>query len=185
MQDLRSISPDVYREQRYNEGKFNCDICGMPWPMSHQLKMTGGLRVGRECCYEPDGDEVDRDLRRAYAARQAARITMTRAHPPVAPDGVPYNGPLDLVDEGWITTITPNPIVLSRGGAAVAVTLDGVSVVASDTIAYGDAGITDAAPPSLVDNTWTLSVQASVGVAVGKYTFTYNGTVWQAVFDVR
>src|SRR5688500_18042162 len=42
MQDLRTVSPDLYREQRFREGKFFCDVCGNCWPMSHQEKMRGG-----------------------------------------------------------------------------------------------------------------------------------------------
>jgi methyl coenzyme M reductase alpha subunit len=183
--DLRNVSPDVFREQRYREGKFNCDICLMEWPMSHQVEMRGGDRVGRLCCFEPDGDEMARDLRRAFASRQAARIAMTRALPPRAPDGVIYPGPTAIVDEGYIIDIDPRPVVLSRGGAAVAVTLTAVGAAADDEIEYGAAGITDASAASLTDDVWTLSVQASADMATGIYKLTYNDSIWQAVFDVR
>lgn len=196
LQDVRAVSPDLYEEQRYREGEFICDVCGDPWPRSHrrrQLGAEGGLYVGIKCCFEPEGTAVDLDLKRAFAAKMAARIAARETqHDLRGDDGVIYPGLNPLAGSptidynGFVITITPRPVVLNRGGGAVAVTLTGNGFASDDTIVYGAAGITNSTAPVLNSSTqWTLSVQASGGMAVGYYTFTFNGTKWQAVFDVR
>lgn len=193
-QDLRTTSPNAYREQRYREGKFICDICLMLWPMSHQRKMRGGLRVGVLCCFEPDGDSTALDLKRAYVSKIAARIAAGHAQPPKAPDGVPYAGITELAAVEGITQIrwgsgftSVPPVILSRGGSAVAVRLTGFGFDEDDDeIEYGAAGITDSTSPVFDSATQiSLSVQASGGMSAGEYTLTFNDTVWQAVFSVR
>jgi hypothetical protein len=183
-----SVSPDLYREERYRFGKFTCDICGNVWPMTHQRTERGGARVGVVCCYEPDGDEFTRDIRRAAANSFAARKSVKELQPPKAPDGSVYAGAPEFIDglESSIISYSPSPIVLVRGGAAVAVTVVGVNFTAADTFTYGAAGITDSSPPVLVSTEeWDLSVVASGAMQAGNYRLTFGNQIWQAVFNVR
>jgi hypothetical protein len=188
-----SVSPDLYTAERYRVGKFYCDLCGNPWPLSHRREQisdqgTGGaaLYVGVICCYEPDGGTLDRDLRRAQAASIAAQLSAKELQPPFGQDDVYYPGISSIVPQAWITSFAPSPLILTRGGAAQSLVLTGVGFTGADVFKYGSSGITDAVPPSLVGSTqWTLSVQASGGMAVGNYAMTYNLDIFQAVFNVR
>lgn len=153
--------------------------------MSHLRVQKDGKRVGVVCDHEPEGDSTERDLQRAYASKMAAILTAKHTGPRPGPNGEIYEGIAEPV-ESAITVISPLPVVLIRGGVAVAVSLTGVGFTASDTIVYGATGITNATPPALVSATSrTLSVQASGGMATGMYTLTFNSTLFQAVFDVR
>lgn len=185
-------SPDLYKDQRYREGMFACDLCGGEFPTSHrryQVHDDGNgntvTYVGAMCCWEPDGGTLQRDLRRQYAGKIAAVLAAKEALPPMR-DGIPYYGVDELPAQSYVVTIDPSPIVLSRGGAAVPVTLTGVGFTTTDTLTYGSGGITDATSPVLVsDTSRTLSIHASGLMAAGAYSFTFNSTVWPAVFSVR
>lgn len=189
MATVEAISPDLYAEEKYKLGKFTCDICLMQWPMTHQRLMRGGLRVGVVCCFEADGDETERDLRRAAATLLAARRNAEMMQPPKAPDGVPYAGQNDLIDtDAAIISIAPSPAILVKGGAPVSIVLTGVNFTATDSIVYGSAGLTNSVSPSLSGtDQWTLSVAAAGGMTAGQYSLTFGplASVWQKVFDVR
>lgn len=177
-------SPDLYKEHRFHVGKFACDLCGGEFPID-QMRVQGGLHVGAMCCWEPMGGSVERDLRRAAASALAAELSAKEQSPPMH-DGDPYYGVEEVTAQSFVATITPNPVPLVRGGSAVAVSLAGNNFAASDSIVYGNAGITDASPPVLAsDLLRTLSVHASGAMPAGRYPFTFNGTPWQYVFDVR
>lgn len=162
--------------------------------MSHHRLMRGGAHVGVLCDYEPDGDETDRDLRRAAASVYAARRSAEQLRPPRTPDGYPYSGSSDLIDsEGAVTSFTPSlPIYLTRGGAAVAVTVGGVNFVSTDSFTYGNAGITNNSAPVLASSSeWDLSVKASGGMPAGDYSLKFVpagstdiSDLWQGVFRV-
>lgn len=106
--------------------------------------------------------------------------------PPVGPSGKPYPGVTPYAPDVWITTLTPNPLVLTRGGAAGVLSVLGGGFSSSDTFSYS-TGISDAASPFLSsDDLWTLTVHASGGAPVGVHPMTFNSTnLWQSVFDVR
>lgn len=183
-------SADLYKAQRFEEGMFACEICGQQMPTTHRRKQldrdSGLLNVGLFCCYEPEGGSGDRDLRRVAGDRMAAVLAAKEARQTEFM-GEFFYGVQEVPDQSFVTTITPNPIVLIRGGAAVPVILGGNNFASSDTILYGGAGgITDAAPPNLVSSTqWDLNVQASIGMQVGLFSFTFNGTVWPSVFQIN
>lgn len=177
-------SPDLYKEQRIRVGKFSCEICGGEFPITHML-VQSGLHVGAMCCWEVGGGSVERDLVRAAASVRAAELSAKELTPPMK-DGDPFYGTEEVPAQSFVATISPNPVMLVRGGPAVAVTLTGNNFASTDTIAYGVAGITDASAPVLVsDLLRTLSVQASALMTIARYTFMFNGTLWQGVFDVR
>lgn len=177
-------SPDLYKERRFRVGKFSCDICGGEFPID-QMRIQSGLHVGAMCCYEENGGSVERDIRRAQASILASELSAKELTPPMH-DGDPYYGVEEVPAQSFVTTITPNPISLARGGPSVAVSLTGNNFAATDTITYGNAGITDASAPVLASALLrTLSVQASGAMPIGKYSFTFNGTPWPSVFDVR
>lgn len=185
-------SPSRYLPQRIAEGHFICDICGNPWPISHMMiqpgtdDLSGSRNVGKLCCWEPKGSSIDRDLLAAFAATEAGRLTAKELTPPSKYGEAYFGTPTVPESFSFVSNVDPNPINLTRGGAAVSVALTGIGFVSGDTIAYGSAGITDATPPVLVSETSrTLSVQASALMAVGRYSFTFNGTVWPEVFSVR
>lgn len=188
-----SISSNLYREERLRTNKFTCDICGAWWPIGHRRRQLSSgnpsgaaLYVGVMCCYEPGGGELDRDLRRAWATGEAARLSAKELMPPFGEDNVYYPGGALIPSLSWITSFSISPLVLTRGGAARSLVLTGVGFSASDTFVYSSTGLTDAAPPALLGSTqWTLSVQASVGMATGRYRMTFNKDVWQSVFEVR
>lgn len=179
-------SSNPYRERRYLVGKFFCDLCSTAFPVDH-MRVQSGLRVGVMCCYESDGGELERDNRRATASIIAARLSAKELTPPMH-NGEYYPGAPDIcMTQSGVSGISPSPVVLIRGGAAVAVTVTGFGFLAADTFTYGAAGITDNSAPSLASATeWDLSVHASGAMAAGLYSLTYNTTaLWQAVFDVR
>lgn len=179
-------SPDLYTAQRLREGgKFACDICGGEFPMSH-MRRQSKLHVGAKCCWEPNGGTLERDHRRQFASKMAARKSVKEQQPPKH-EGDPYYGVDEVpIAPSFVVTIAPNPIILIRAGSSVSVTLTGNNFSAADTLAYGHAGITDATPPFFFsDTSITLSVHASGGMPVGSYSFTFNGTTWQNVFSVR
>lgn len=185
----RNISPDVYRRQRQEKPSFFCDLCSDRWPISMRRFQTP-YRVG-PCCYESFGGSLDRDLRRAAASRYGAQQGSQEIgiQPPVGPDGIYYvgvgigsGGPL----ESAITDISPLPVTLTAGGVAVAVTVTGVGFTAADAFVYGNVEIVDNVAPVLASGTeWDLSVKALAGLTPGLYSLTFNGSLWQAVFDVR
>jgi hypothetical protein len=177
-------SPDLYRDTRFRVGKFACDLCGGEFPITHMM-LQSGLHVGAMCCWEWNGGSVDRDLTRAMASIRAAELSAKELTPPMK-DGDPYYGVEEVPAQSFVATISPNPVTLTRGGAPVAVTLVGNNFAATDTIAYGATGITNASAPVLAsDLLRTLSVQASALTTISTYSFTFNGTVWPNVFDVR
>jgi hypothetical protein len=182
-----NVSPDLYREERYRYGKFTCDVCGNAWPMTHQRTERGGARVGVLCCFEEDGDEFTRDIRRAAASKFAAQLSAKELQPPQAPDGSVYAGSPEFIDslDPGIVTITPFPIHLIRGGSAVPVVVSGFNFVSTNTFVYGNAGITDSSPPVFVSSAeWDLSVKASAGMQAGSYPMTFGNSIRQAVFNV-
>lgn len=177
-------SPDLYKEQRLRVGKFACELCGGEFPITH-MRMQSGLHVGAMCCWEPNGGSVERDINRAMASIRAAELSAKELTPPMH-DGDPFYGAEEVPAQSFVATTSPNPITLVRGGAPVAVTLTGNNFATTDSIVYGSAGITDATPPVLVsDLLRTLSVQASALMTIARYSFTFNGTLWQNVFNVR
>ena len=189
-----AISPDVFLDQRIVEGKFNCDICGNPYPISHlriQIGtngLSGSSRVGAFCCYEPPpGSSIDRDLHAAWAKTMVAKLSAKEMLPPMH-NGEPYYGAVTIPETfSFVTSVNPpQPVILSRGGPPVAVALTGNNFDSSDVISYGSTGITDASPPVLVSATSrTLSVQASGGMSAGRYSFTFNGTKWTQLFQAN
>lgn len=187
-----ATSPDLYREERYRVGKFTCDICGSVWPMTHQRLTRGGLHVGVVCCWEPMGDETERDIRSAMSAKKAAAISAVELQPPKSPTGDPYAGAPEYIDnQPAITGYSPEPVVLQHGGAAVAVVVSGVNFASTDSFTYGNSGITNNSAPVNVSVTeWDLSVKASAGTPAGLYSLTFTGVggdsqLWTAFFDVR
>jgi len=177
-------SPELYKDERIRVGKFACEICGGEFPITH-MRVQSGLHVGAMCCFEPNGGEVERDLRRAAASVLASELSAKELTPPMH-DGDPFYGVEEVPAQSFVATISPLPVVLIRGGSAVAVTLAGNNFAATDTMTYGSAGITDATPPVLVsDLLRTLSVRASALMSAALYPFTFNDTLWQNVFDVR
>jgi len=190
-----AIPQHVFDDERLRGGSlgsFNCDICGAEYPVRHQEFQPGGDElsssafVGRFCCHEPEGSSIDRDLKRAAAATMVAALSAVEQQPP-SHDGQVATG-YDSVPfyPSFVVSVDPFPVVLIRGGVAVPVSLTGNGFDAGDTIVYGSGGITDATPPVLVsDILRTLSVQASGGMNAGRYSFTFNGTVWPRLFDVR
>lgn len=185
-------SPDRFKAHRFAVGSFICDICGNPFPIDHLVPQNGtdgissSSRVGRFCCWEPSGTTIERDLREAYAAAQAARLTAKESLPPSHNGETYYGTPTVPESFSFVVNVIPDPIVLTRGGVAVAVSLVGNNFATTDTISYGSTGITDASAPVLVsDVSRTLSVQASALMGAGRYSFTFNGTKWPQLFDVR
>lgn len=187
-----AIPQHLFDAQRFAHGSFNCDLCGAEYPIAHLRAQPGNdgsgswSFVGRFCCYEPGGSSIDRDLHLAYAKAQASRLTADEAQPPSF-DGQTATGPDTIAFyPSSVDNVDPSPIVLTRGGVAVSVSLTGNGFTSSDTIAYGSGGLTDATPPVLVsDTSRTLSVQASGIMNAGRYSFTFNGTKWPQLFDVR
>lgn len=194
--------PEQFKEHRIDIGMFFCDICGYPYPIDQMRIQTGtdgisqSSRVGVNCCFEPTGSSIDRDLLAAFAAEEAARLTAKEVRPPewngetyAGTSRIPYTFGADgsvITQPSFVVSVTPDPIVLARGGSAVSVILEGNGFVSGDVISYGSTGITDAAVPTLDSSEQrTLSVQASVLMSSGIYSFTFNGTVWPNLFDVR
>lgn len=184
-------SSDRYKAQRLREGgKFVCDSCGGEFPMSHlrqqALDISGGqtVYVGAMCCYERDGGSVQRDLRRAYAASMVAQISVRELLPP-SHDGMPYYGRTQYADPSTLISFTPFPIVLTRGGASVAVAMVGVGLTSADTWTY-PSGVTDSVASVLNSAaSRTSTVRASALMSAGVYNLVFNGTTWVAAFDVR
>ena len=163
---------------------FACQICGNEFPMKHK-RIQSGLRVGVKCCWEPNGGTIERDLRRAAAQRLAAALAAKDAVPP-SRDGDYVYGIAPVADLTGLVSMDPFPVVLTRGGVAVAVALTGVGFVAGDTLVYGSGDITDATSPVLVSSiSRTLSVEAALAMNAGRYSLTFNDTKWNYVFDVR
>lgn len=182
-------SPDRFKAHRFEVGSFICDICGNPYPIDHmriQVGTDGSRNVGAFCCYEPGGSSIDRDLRQAAAAAQAARLTAKELMPPSHGGEVYFGTPTVPETFSYVVSVSPMPIVLTRAGASVAIALTGIGFVVGDAIAYGSTGITDASAPVLVsDVSRTLSVHASGAMSSGLYSFTFNGTKWPQLFEVR
>lgn len=198
-----AIPPSEFKEHRIEVGLFFCDICGFPYPIDQKRPQVGtdGLSssqfVGLNCCYEPNGSSIDRDLLVAFAASEAARYTEKELRPPEH-DGDMYAGtPRIPSNPSFVVSIDPNPVVLIVGSTTPrTVVLTGNGFTASDVISYGAEGILDADAPSLDSSTQrTLSIYCSPDFGPGPvpipdteqgiYSFTFNGTVWPSLFDVR
>ena len=160
---------------------FFCDICGIDFPES-SLRVQSGLRVSTFCCYEPLGLTVEREMARAEGFRKGAELTRKEAYVGKYPgrrDGLGYES------RTACTEFSPDPIDLTRGGAAVTVTVTGLNLSASSTFDFGHADITATVT---VDSTEqiTLQVSAAIGVPLGYYDFTFDGTtVWRKRIVVR
>lgn len=185
-------------EQRFrsspNEELWRCVICDTLWP-SRQIRFQDGIESDRRCPnhYAPDGGEIARDLRRAAASELAASLTAQYAAPPL------YGGWADPTTAAALLTFSARPLRLSRGGPAVALTIEGTNLAADDEITYGHAGVTDSVAPALTPVTYdsdgnaltpfvdvlALTVQASVAVPAGLYALIYEGGTYQRCFDVR
>lgn len=193
-----AISPAQFKERRISTGLFFCDICGYPYPID-QMRIqigtdgiSGSSRVGVNCCYEPNGSSIDRDLLAAFAAEEAARLTEKELRPPEW-NGEAYAGtPRISENPSFVVSVDPDPVVLTPGSDAVTVVLTGIGFKTGDAIAYGADGIVDADPPSLDSVTqYTLRVRCNPPFSFlpetddGFYSFTFNGTKWPSLFDVR
>jgi hypothetical protein len=156
--------------------------------------------VGVLCCYDEE-DAVDRDLRRARAARIAALKSKEEIERPLrGPDGQFYpgvgmfsdgdSGQSYITSIGTVSGVHSLPIALVAGGGAVTVYVSGGGFAAADTFAYGSTGITDGVAPALTGTTiWTLSVIAAGGTTPGLYRLVYAGAdtslIFQSVFQVK
>jgi len=179
-----ALSPDLYREERYREGKFTCDVCLFWWPMSHLRVQTNGLRTGVMCCYEAV-DEVDRDLNRAFAAKMAARLSAKEAEPTRGPNGEIYPGIDRIGTNPFVASFTPSPILLIHGGAPVTVTVTGGDFSEDDVFAYS-SGVTDSVAPVLDSSTqWTLTLVASGGATIGRHPLSFNGSLFPGGIQVN
>jgi hypothetical protein len=185
----------VSREELANSQCWTCVVCSERWP-EKRMRFQDGIESDRRCpnCYEDGGGTIARNLDRAAAADIAARITEQYAAPPRFP------GWFDETDAVVVlTTFTPEPRRLTRGGASETLTIKGSGLATTDTIEYGHAGITNASaaaltpvtydgdgnPESPYEDTLVLTVHASGAVPVGLYSLTYNDVVYRNVFDVR
>ena len=135
-------------------------------------------RVCRSC-HEDNGGEIARTRDRSDAASLAALLTERAARPPRFP------GWREDADVSAISTFTPEPRALTRGGAAASLVIGGTGFASGDEIEYGHVGITNASAPVITATQVTLSVQASIAVPAGSYDLTYNDVVYRNVFDVR
>lgn len=160
---------------------FYCIKCGERWPETRILHQDG-VYTDRRCpnCYEPNGGEIERNRDRAAASELAGAISARFAHPAKFPFWLD-----DITSVSVITTFTPEPRTLTRGGAPAALVVAGNGFASDATIAYGHAGITDAVSPVITSTSITLSVQASGAVPLGYHPFTLNDILYRNVFDVR
>lgn len=185
-------------EQRFrtspDEELWSCVVCGEMW-LSRQIRFQDGVESDRRCPnhYAVNGGSIARDLRRAAASDLAASLTERHAEPPL------FGGWFDDTTLAALVEFSAKPLLLTRGGPAVVLTIQGTNLAADDTIVYGHAGITDSVAPALTPVTYdsdgnaltpfvdvlVLTVQASVAVPVGLYALTYEGDVYQRCFDVR
>ncbi len=181
--------------QRRNERNAACVICTERWP-ERLIQAQDGIESDRRCpnCFEPNGGTIARDLDRAAAAELASSITERFAAPPRFPFEFDPWSEVRVLD-----TFSPEPLRLTRGGAAAALTITGQQLAASDTVTYGHAGLTNSVAPALTVVTYdsdgnaltpfrdvlVLTVQASGAVPAGLYGLVYEGSTYYGVFDVR
>jgi hypothetical protein len=173
---------------------WTCVVCSEAYPVS-QMRFQDGIEGDQRCPndYAANGGELARDLMRAAASELAAQMTERYAAP--SRFGI-------WLDDRTLTALidfSARPVVLHRGGAAVALTIAGSNLAADDVIVYGHAGITDSVAPSLTPVTYgsdgnaltpfvdvlVLTVAASVAVPIGLYSMTYDDTEYRNCFDVR
>jgi hypothetical protein len=171
------VLSEWWEERRLAARNFTCAKCSQRWNEG-DLREQDGYRVCIHC-FEEGGGEDERDLDRANAARIAASLTEKEMRPPKFPGW--FDGEATPV----IYDFSARPLRLVRGGASQVLTLTGSGFQATDTIAYGGSGISDASAPVIASTSVVLTVQASVGATLGLQTLTVAGDVYRNVFDVR
>lgn len=184
---MSNPSADIYRSLRNKVGKFTCDLCGAFWPVTTMRRMTGGAHVSTLCGdWEPDGDSEDRDLRRAYASRMGALLTMKESQPPKAPNGEVYPGTQDDAPS-MITNIDPFPITLIHGAIGyTAVTLTGVGFNQdTDQFTFRTAEIQSQIATFIDETTWIIHIRATALCPLQRHSLIFNDDIWTAAIDVR
>ena len=84
-----------------------------------------------------------------------------------------------------MTALTPKQITLVPGGSSVALVLTGNNMSSSDTLDYGDDGITDNTSPVVATTSITLDLVADVSVSSGLYDLTFNNHFFRNVVKVQ
>jgi len=191
---IAAMTADQRFRSSVDDELWACVVCGQMWP-SRQVRMQDGIASDRRCPnhYARSGGELARTLKSAEASNEAARITSRYAAPPKFP------GWYDVTVLPALVEFDVRPLLLHRGGSSAVLTISGTNLTASDTLAYGHAGITNAAAPVLYPVTLdgdgnavdpfvdilVLTVQASGGVPVGSYSLTHEGSTYSDTFSVR
>lgn len=173
----------AYRHIDPNGAPFRCERCDRVFPISDQMVWQDGYRLCRDYCADlMSGTEVDL----AVASYESVKDSYSP---------VPYGLTAPLVSVPTVTSMEDasgntvdqvNPIQINNGGANVVLKLNGVNLSSSDTIAYGDAGITDASAVAYNagGTLCTLTLTAS-GATPGETSLTYNGVVYRDRLRIR
>lgn len=188
------MTPEERFSSSVDDELWACGVCAAMWP-SKQMHFQDGIESDRRCPnhFAAKGGELARTLAQAAASEKAAAITSQYAAPPKFPGWLDGTPPAALVE------FSARPLTLVRGGPSAVLTIDGTNLATDDTIEYGHAGITDAVAPALTPVTYdgdgnalapfvdvlVLTVQASVAVPLGFHSLTYEGSEYDATFDVR
>lgn len=171
------VLSEWYEQRRLAGRNFQCELCSQRWNEA-DLVWQDGLYVCRLNCYEENGGTIDRDIERARAAKLAAILTVRESRPPQ------QAGWDDDQNISLISSVTPRPLILNRGGASGTLTLTGVNFTATDTITYDTPAITNSVV-LITDTLISLTVAASSLCAVGDHTLLYNATPMRSCISVR
>ena len=178
-----SFRSNDYDDLRHEEVKQErCGLCTELWPSS-MMRDNDGLRRCPDC-YDTRGifrkneiRQYDNDrIRRKQTRPQISRMTLDDGNIAFIRSMTNVSG----------TRVLPSsPLLLSRGGAAVALTLTGGNFASSNTFTYS-SGVSDNSAPSLTGTTvWTLSLVASGGMAAGEWHLTFNSHTYRNILRVR
>lgn len=177
-----------YEDQRNAElTDFRCQQCECRYPFSQLVVQDGAklCRINCACDYSPsETEEIVAAAREEAAELTASTVEAAMGQLAEAPNYSLMDGVAACTKIVSGLTVYPNPISVTSGGAAVPVSLTGVSFTSSDVITYSPAaGISNDSPVIATDG---LSQTFNVTITVrGDYDFLYNGTRFRKVFAAR
>ena len=169
------VLSEWYESRRLAGRNFTCVLCSQRWNQD-DMKLQDGQAHLRVCthCFEENGGEFARQLDRAAASELAAALTESEARPPIHP------GWFEPSVVSAVTSFTPEPLRLTRGGVSAVMTVTGTGFQSSDVIAYS-SGISDAAARIITSTSVQLTLQATLAAAVGDHSITYNDILYRRV----
>jgi hypothetical protein len=149
---------------------FRCDRCDRVLPEEDLIYQDGAEVCRTLCADNMSPSELDERLAEEMG-------TVDSMEPVESPVTAPTDG------ASAITAFSARPVALTDGGGAVTLTLTGVNLSSSVTLAYEDAGITGA---NRSDSSTSISIDLSAsGVAAGDYWIKIDDHVYRGAIRVR